>query len=337
MGLDQLWPHLVYARRVVDARNGRYAGKRLAVDVSVLGHGAVCNPDAAHLMVSHGVDAPGVAVNRVVTAFQMLKAWNITPLAVFDGASRPDKAGEAQTRKETRDGHMAEARRLHAMTPVERSAQDKWGDKFISECRGATRVTEQLREQIVVRLRALGVSIHVAPYEADGQMAWMYQNGEVDAVMTCDGDLFALGCRDIVRLEPSSGTGARGPFGWMNGTMHVYELPTTGRLGPLPDSIDLAWACRAYGTEVFLAWGKLVGCDYNDHAGFQQVGAAYAWRVITALGNERRPYSAAAEWTGVRIVDAITTLGGRPKNLLPADAAEICEKVHAAFQDHSIA
>eukprot|EP00656_Telonema_subtile_P043720 TRINITY_DN50038_c0_g1_i1.p1 TRINITY_DN50038_c0_g1~~TRINITY_DN50038_c0_g1_i1.p1 ORF type:complete len:298 (-),score=68.19 TRINITY_DN50038_c0_g1_i1:110-1003(-) len=97
---------------------------------------------------------------------------------VFDGEECPNKAREATARSQRRDAALAEYIRT--------------GDE--SELQKACRVTPELRRACMEALHEIGAQYTMAPYEADSQLAWMFDQGSIAAVLADDGDFLCMGC-----------------------------------------------------------------------------------------------------------------------------------------------
>ena len=104
------------------------------------------------------------------------------------------------------------------------------------------------------------IEYYVAPYEADGQLAYLSKNNFVDCILTEDSDLVALGCGKILcKLDPETGIGK--------------EI-----------SYERISKCKAYnfekfGEDRFLTFCILSGCDYFKIKG---IGIKNAYKIINS-------------------------------------------------------
>lgn len=57
----------------------------------------------------------------------------------------------------------------------------------------ALEITHEIVNKLIVELRSQKVQFLIAPYEADAQLAYLYQKGEIDLVLTEDSDLLLFG------------------------------------------------------------------------------------------------------------------------------------------------
>ena len=272
MGVDGLWPLLQGAAKQLDLKAGDAQGLRLGIDTYVLLHAAAADYGVAIGMVVRGQPAPMNAVARVAHAFEKLREWGVTAVAFFDGAPRPYKLGEVNTRGAKRSEAAAKARELFSSSQHSKEMRE--------QARAAARVTPELRRATIYELKKAGVPVVGAPYEADGQLAWAFKQKKIGAVLTVDGDLLVLGCK-VFRLRNGD------PFGWMrSGCLDVYDMPALASLaaGAVPAEPDLAWAVSTFGCGVLTDYGVLCGCDFNLHKGFRGVGPTSAWAILLEVG-----------------------------------------------------
>lgn len=59
-------------------------------------------------------------------------------------------------------------------------------------------VTPSMAYELIKILRAQGIPYVVAPYEADAQLAYLEQEGLIDAIITEDSDLLVFGCKTVL-------------------------------------------------------------------------------------------------------------------------------------------
>lgn len=77
-----------------------------------------------------------------------------------------------------------------------------------NECyQRAVDITPEMAKVVVDRLKFAGFECIVAPYEADGQMAYLVRHGFVDGVITEDSDLVAHQCKSVFYKMDSEGIG----------------------------------------------------------------------------------------------------------------------------------
>lgn len=62
-------------------------------------------------------------------------------------------------------------------------------------------VTDEMTLSFMACLRAEGIQFVVAPYEADSQLAYMQQQGDIDCVVTEDSDLLVFGCKILTKMS----------------------------------------------------------------------------------------------------------------------------------------
>lgn len=105
-------------------------------------------------------------------------------------------------------------------------------------------VTHEMALQLIQACRQINVDCIVAPYEADGQLAYLCKIGIADCVITEDSDLVLFGCQQI-----------------------LFKMDLFGN-GNLVDAtkLHLAMGCREdkFTMEKFRFMCILSGCDYVD-------------------------------------------------------------------------
>lgn len=120
-------------------------------------------------------------------------------------------------------------------------------------------VTHEMALQLIQACRAINVDCVVAPYEADGQLAFLNRAGIADYVVTEDSDLVLFGCSRI-----------------------LFKLDLTGQCTLVEaDKLHLAMGCRAekFSMEKFRFMCILSGCDYVDS--LPGIGLVKACKFVT--------------------------------------------------------
>lgn len=105
-------------------------------------------------------------------------------------------------------------------------------------------VTHEMAQALIRACREINVDSIVAPYEADGQLAYLNKIGIADYIVTEDSDLILFGCRRILfKLD-------------LNGACVLVDA----------DKLHLAINCRPekFSMEKFRFMCILSGCDYVD-------------------------------------------------------------------------
>lgn len=169
--------------------------------------------------------------------------YGVRPLFVFDGADQPLKAATDAERARLRAARDAAAHKQTAalLYPTQNSnnngnsnsnSNNSSGSAAASapgasaascarvaapsagDCAAVARlllqsqpVTPTLARAWQLALRALGLPVLVAPFEADGQLARLARAGAVTAVLAEDSDLLVVGCRRLLtRASLAAGT-----------------------------------------------------------------------------------------------------------------------------------
>ena len=125
-------------------------------------------------------------------------ANGVTVLLVFDGKRQLAKAGTNDLRTKKRLKALAEVERLQGL--------DDDCDIDSTLLKVAAHVSEEMKLTVVKFLRKNGWPHYtIAPFEADGQLAKLMSDGDIDCVSTVDSDLLVLvqSGKVILRLNPA--------------------------------------------------------------------------------------------------------------------------------------
>jgi exonuclease-1 len=133
----------------------------------------------------------------------------------------------------------------------------------------------------------------VAPYEADGQLAYLSEIGYVDYINTEDSDLLALGCKKV-----------------------IYKLENDGKC--IEIKLDNLGKCRElnfslFNSDKFLQFCILSGCDYFKIKG---IGNKKAYQIIKDINTTK---------------DLFQQLRKAYRDM-PDDAEELFEKAFLTFR-----
>lgn len=209
----------------------KFAGKRLGVDAYVWLHrGAIAC--ATQLCTSQG-STTTLYVNYILHRVRMLLYNKVIPVLVFDGADLPMKAAENGDRRKRRKEAMRNG------TDALASGDKKLADaEFIK----AVEITPEMAHEVIRQLRKINVEYVVAPYEADAQLTWMINKGDIDGVITEDSDLVAYGAKSILYKMNKFGEA---------------QLVRPDDLGAIEDP-----NMRRFTPEMFLWVCVLSGCDF---------------------------------------------------------------------------
>ena len=60
------------------------------------------------------------------------------------------------------------------------------------------KIAKEIIDKVLCLLAELNIKYLIAPYEADGQLAYLYHNKMIDAILTEDSDLLAYKCDNIL-------------------------------------------------------------------------------------------------------------------------------------------
>ena len=224
-----------------------YINKKIAVDgyswlhksVFLMSDDILTNPDSKRFLVY---------LNR---RLDQLLRYNIKPVIVFDGDKLPMKKVEEDERQNHRQIVTEKGHQLLNLGLV-KEAQTKMIEGLD--------INPQMAYEWIQELKRRNIEYYVAPYEADGQLAYLSKNNFVDCILTEDSDLVALGCRKILcKLDIETGIGK--------------EI-----------SYERISKCKAYnfekfGEDRFLTFCILSGCDYFKIKG---IGIKNAYKIINS-------------------------------------------------------
>lgn len=192
MGIKGLLPVIT---PICDRKGLRhFAGQRIGVDMSCWLHKAAFS---CALELALG-EPTRRYVDYCLLRVKMLLHAGAVPILVFDGAPLPMKARTNASRRETRD--QALARGHAALARGDRAAAF---DHFSKGCK----VTHEMSRAVIKEIRKLNVEYVVAPYEADAQLAFLSNAGDIDIIFTEDSDLVVYGGNKILFKMNKDGDG----------------------------------------------------------------------------------------------------------------------------------
>ncbi|KAG7513029.1 exonuclease 1 [Solea senegalensis] len=128
----------------------------------------------------------------------MLLAFGVKPVLVFDGRNLPSKKEVEKARRERRETNLQKGRQL-----LREGKLSEARDCF-NRC---VNITPAMAHNLIKTARAKGVDCLVAPYEADAQLAYLTKSGLAQAVITEDSDLLAFGCKKVILKMDKQGNG----------------------------------------------------------------------------------------------------------------------------------
>jgi exonuclease-1 len=127
-------------------------------------------------------------LNFPLKMLALLKSFNITPIAVFDGNSLKAKESIDEIRKENKVKNLQLANSLLSEGKEEESRRI---------FRRALKITSKMINTCIEILKKLQVKVIIAPYEADAQIAFLCKNHIADFAITEDSDLIPFGVDQI--------------------------------------------------------------------------------------------------------------------------------------------
>ncbi|KAH6598374.1 hypothetical protein BASA50_003795 [Batrachochytrium salamandrivorans] len=192
MGISGLLPLLKTIHRTVHL--SEYSGQAIGVDAYVWLHkGAfACAFDLCQ-------DIPTTRyVDYCMNKIRQLQSHNIWPVIVFDGDRLPMKMRTEDDRHKRREETRAKGVEL-----LRNGNRDKAQECF----QMCVDVTPQMAHELIKKLRENNIEYIVAPYEADAQLTYLNQLGDISAIITEDSDLLVFGCTHVIFKLDHQGNG----------------------------------------------------------------------------------------------------------------------------------
>lgn len=202
MGVGDFWTQALGDFHLDEkAKLSKYAGKRIAVDISNWIHAAFHSKDNdAGIAITTVPKYPtrDNLVGFIMDRHLLLVGNNIKPFHVFDGKDHPMKHIRRMERKHIRDKAKSDF-----FTLVEKA---KRGDDITDDDRNKA---EKLRRLMaapdangyaVIRDKFVAnkIPFMVAPFEAEMQLVYLEMNGFVDGILTEDSDAVVLGGKIVL-------------------------------------------------------------------------------------------------------------------------------------------
>ena len=237
------------------------AGKKIGVDFSNAGYqflASIRQRDGTPL-----TDSKGHITSHLVGLFSRttnLMARGVKLCYVFDGKPPAMKYGVTKEREEKKQ--TAEKRLEEAKEEEDVMAMMKYSKQSM-------RLTQEMVNEAKELVAALGLPGIQAPSEADAQLAYMCQKGDVWAVATSDVDPLVHGCpRTITNL-----------------TLSQKRKTSSGAIINIkPELIELKdlLSTLKLNMDQLIALSILVGTDYNP-GGIKGIGPKKALKLVTGV------------------------------------------------------
>jgi len=201
MGVEDFWIkalgdfHLQHKKKLSE-----FAGKRVAVDLSVWIHAALhsSQSDASIALTSEPTYPTAEVPDIIMQKHGLLTANKIKPIYVFDGA--PHVMNHAR-RLERESGKNKAKRECLALVDKAKRGLDITDDdraRALKARRNMACPTDALYAMIRDKFESEGIPFIVAPFEAEMQMVFLERKKIVDATMTEDSDAIVLGAQTVL-------------------------------------------------------------------------------------------------------------------------------------------
>ncbi|MCD4759590.1 flap endonuclease-1 [archaeon] len=235
----------------------RLKGKKFAVDASNVLYqflSSIRQKDGTPLM-----DYKGNITSHLMglsTRVPNLMQQNIKLAFVFDGKPPEMKFEESQIRKK---------RKKVAQEKYEKAKQEKDIDSMSKYSRQTIKLTKDIQEESKEFIKALGLPVIQAPSEAEAQVAFLAEQGDVWASISQDTDTFLYQTPRLIRnLTVSNRRRIRGTY--------IKVEPEIIELKDILTSLKI-------NQDQLIALSILVGTDYNP-GGVHRVGPKTALKLV---------------------------------------------------------
>eukprot|EP01084_Bolivina_argentea_P279204 477309_1 len=168
------------------AHLSEFHDKTCGVDISCILHRGAYGSAIDLVLYDNAFDQ---IIAFVFKFLKQLSTYNITAILVFDGDQLPLKCTEEQSRSQSRKENRELA--IQAYNVSNQDACFKYAAKAIT-------ITSSMVTALINKLIQKSISFIVAPFEADAQLGYMYQSGEIDFVISEDSDLLLFGVRECL-------------------------------------------------------------------------------------------------------------------------------------------
>ena len=282
--LREKYPHLIHKEHI-----SLFAHQRVFMDIASYIYKSVCTQGALNAKW----------FNSLLELLLMLRKNMINIIPVFDGKAPVEKQAEQQARRESRARIKDRLAKLEEALKAFRSGNKstevvqvlreeldvliKKGEtvksyfqststsisttelqKLDDQCRNFRRQTSYITEQDNKFMRdmftACGITVIVAPEEAEAYCCWLVRQGFGTAVISCDTDCIAHRAKTIMlKMDTHSGNIE---------FVHLEELKEAWNLS---DDQIVDFAC-------------LVGCDYNPGSRKNKIGPTKAVQLLNEFG-----------------------------------------------------
>ncbi|KAJ5252085.1 XPG/RAD2 endonuclease [Penicillium chrysogenum] len=128
-------------------------------------------------------------IDFVLNRVRMLLFFGVKPYLVFDGDNLPSKAGTEQDRYRRRQESKSLGLDLQRKGRMPEAYQ---------EFQKAVDVTPYMARQLIEELKQMNVQYVVAPYEADAQLVYLEQQGDIQGIISEDSDLLVFGAKRLI-------------------------------------------------------------------------------------------------------------------------------------------
>ncbi|CAI2362912.1 unnamed protein product [Moneuplotes crassus] len=170
----------------------KYSGKTIGIDAYCWLHQGAYILSESYIQGNFEVGDEGPykrLVKFIMNKVRQLKNYKIKPIFVFDGGRLPMKKECEKKRRDFKDSKKRE------LEEILKGKDLKEASKL---CAQVIDITSLHAYALIDELVASGIEYYVAPYEADAQLAYLFNIGKVDAVFTEDSDLLAFGVKTAI-------------------------------------------------------------------------------------------------------------------------------------------
>lgn len=184
-------------------------------------------------------------LNYPLKMLSLLKAHDITVIAVFDGKIPPAKYDEHSHRLSYKAQNITLAQQLSQI------GKDDESKKVFKR---TLRIKSRMINTLVDVLKKMDIDIIIAPYEADAQISYLYKTHQIDFAISEDSDLIPYGVEHIgFKLD-------------VNGNMEYLDISKEHKEQVLPTLMEKQHEVTKFLLSItrlhLVRFCVLLGCDY---------------------------------------------------------------------------
>ena len=244
MGIPDLLKQ--YAPLIQHIHLSAFKHKTCAVDMMLwLYKGVYASLNNETLTTNTSPSKSDLYLNYPLKMLSLLKAHDISVIAVFDGKIPPAKYEEHSHRLSYKAQNMTLAQQLSQI-----GKEDESKKVF----KRTLRIKSRMINSLVDVLKKMDIDVIIAPYEADAQISYLYKTHQIDFAISEDSDLIPYGVEHIgFKLD-------------VNGHMEYLDISKEHKDKVLPTLITKQQEVTKFLLSItrlhLVRFCVLLGCDY---------------------------------------------------------------------------